>query len=428
MTFEVLGPSTTPAVLATTEAVPKVSPGLPCKNVDLQTQQYWTARDTVFSQSNGYQPLALVNDEPVTRGLLAAVLPCIPAGIPPGGFPGPGSSGDSGWFFGMPRTSPQPPPAYESRRLMDTRYRAFGSVINLNPACFGEVYWVGGTVGSMYMVFAIWLPYGQWVAGDLPVIVHFRPFYGPAYDKAQENAGKAGVPSVLGIDGGHQTFLDGAWYYLLGTMAFAQQMIATQRLAVLVMPVPPKPMVEVPSIFPDAYRNDVVGVTGDAIRKAVEKATAVGAGTVVASAERYIFTANSHGGAYLMDVAGKTRSGLRELWMFDAEGMGPALARSDLVRRLYVAQGANRGTLFDQGDGVPWEKQGNDWSAVDISQIPAAGSSLHDVCGRICFSHACSLSPTMAPLQFDSQFMGHKLTGATDCWENRREMWVRRGP
>lgn len=428
--FDVLGPGTTPSVSTVAEPSPRFGLSQPCKNVDLQTRMLWGSANGTpgWSQLNsGYAPVALVPDEAVTVWLQSEALPGSAPGIPLGGTPGP-SAGTSGWFFAMPAT-PHPPPDYESRRLMRTGGSPFGSVINLNPCCFGEVYWVGALVGATYMAFAVWLPYSHWVQGDLPVVVHFRPFYN---DRAYDIRAASGVPAILARDAaGHQPFLDAAWLYLLGQLAFVQQMLSARRVSILVYPVPPKPTApDAASIYPDEFRNNLVGVVGDAIKKAAERAGVVGAGTVSADLGKLIFSANSQGGAYLLDVANKVRSGLREVWMFDADAkaMQQAFTLTGMVRRLYVAQSARRGNLFNGGQGVSWEKQGDNWSTVDISSIPTHGSNLHDVCGRICFSHASALSPTMASLQIDPTLMDKTLTDATDCWGDRQEFWKKRGP
>ncbi len=426
--MRILGPHTRPAVDIVAETSPITDPTLPCKNVDLQTQQLWgSARGRWSPFNSGYLPVALMPDVGVTVGQQAQVMPGTAAMVPKGGVPGPGAGQTSGWFFGM-APSPNPPPDFSSRMLMSSDHTASGSVINLNPSCFGEVYWVGGSVGPVYMLFAVWLPYSRWVQGDLPVIVHFRPYYNdPVYGEAQRNA-KGGIPPVLGRDsGGHQPFCDAAWYYLVGTIGFVQQMLATRRLGVVVVPMPPIPDdPRAPSIYPDAFRNNATGILSDVLDEAIATAGSTAAGKVNASLDNLIFTANSQGGQYLVDVAGKTRSGLREIWMFDANGMSAGFGMTSFVRRMYVAQSGNAGVIPQSAPGPVYEKEGDDWSVVDVSKIPSNGSSLHDMCGRLCFSHAAGLSPTLSALKVDPNLMDKTL--ATSCWPDRQEIWIKRGP
>jgi hypothetical protein len=435
--FEVLGPMTSPGSVLT-QSEPEVRDGLdlPCKNVDLQTKARWASsrgRAGWTQDSSGYLPLAMVSDVAMTEALQNS--------IAPGTSSGPGLARTGGWFFSVPR-APQPPPDVDSRRMMKGPSSPTGVIINLNPCCFGEVYWVGGTVGKTYMAFATWIPYAQWAADDLPIIVHFRPYYNDSsYSEAATLAQKQGVPAVLGQDSQkRQSFLDGAWYYLLGMMGFVQQMLAARKVAVIVVPVPPVPSAIAASdqdsstIFPKSFPQQLSSTVVAVVAQANAKAAQTRAGGVTPSADRFIFTANSQGGAYLMGAAKAMKSGLREIWMFDCNTMEDAWAIRGVSRRLYVAQPRSHQILLrsaqqaSAGSGSPWEYEGNDWSVVDVSKIPSRGVSMHDFCGRVCFSHAAKVSLILPPLRDPSQRLDMTLSGSgISCWD-RLEFWKQRSP
>jgi hypothetical protein len=344
-----------------------------------------------------------------------------------------------GWFFSIPQPEPQNPadgsPSVVGRRvMMQNAARPHGAVINLNPSCFGEVYWIGGNVGGTYMAFAVWLPYEWWVSAKLPIIVHFRPNYEAAeYREATQDAKNQRVPEVLARDKqGRQQFLDAAWYYFLGPLAFVQQMIAVRRLAILVMPIPPT--TTKPILHPDAFFKDFVSIIQEVVSEAINQGHGAQAGRVTAAADGFILTGNSHGGTYLMKAARMLESAkrLKEVWMFDtADTMGEALELYGVVRRLYFAQrrlGAIPTPKKDKaGVGNDFERQGADWSVVDISGIPAHGQSLHDFCARLCFSHAVALISHLANLNWKPRVMNETLDIFKDrCWLNRLEFWRRR--
>lgn len=430
--FEVLGPGTKPAVATVAKSSGDVRKGLdlPCKNVDLQTGAQWAMsaeRAKYTAPESGYMPLSLIKDVGITAGLQRALIPGATAG---GGL---GKTG--GWFFSTPKGTSTSP--YDSQLMMASPGRPFGEVINLNPACFGEVYWVGGAVGQTYMVFAVWLPYREWVSAELPIIIHFRPYYNDsAYGEAEQNAGAQGVPLVLGKDKqGRQTFLDGAWYYLLGLMGFVPQMLAMQRLAAMVLPMPPEPKMMPQSdrgstLYPNTFIADLPSIVSQVVDAAVNVAGKSGAGEVSASTEHLIFTANSQGGAYLNAAVQALRSAVNEVWIFDGNQMDAA-RKVSVASRLYIAQ---QGTYRDllampaSGAGVrlPWELEASTLSVVDISRVPDNGSDRHDLCGRVCFSHAASLSPLL--VKFPPSNKLNRTIGPTEaeCWPDRLEFWIQR--
>jgi hypothetical protein len=382
---------------------------LACKNVDLQTGGFWAC---AVKEPGGYVPLSLQSDVKPADAL---------------------RGGKIGWFFPIPNSGTG------LRWMFDSSHKVQGSVINLNPSCFGEVYWVGGAVGGVDMAFAVWLPYSRWVTlieqerqTPLPVFVHFRPNYDLTkygYGEAAQWARAQNVQVVLGRDSQQmQPFLSAAWYYFVGPLAFVQQLLAVQRLAVLVMPIPPPTNRGI--LHPDAFFTDFKSILLDVVSTAVGKASLTGAGSLLVRDDYFILTANSHGGLYLMNaVRTVSPAGLiKEIWLFDtdystmleAKNIGPRI-----LRRLYIAQAANRGTLFAGGQGDPnYEQQTSDWSAVDITSIPSMGTSLHDYCGRFCFSHAASLSPGIPALKPDSRF--NQTLQQNQCWPDRQEVWYKR--
>jgi hypothetical protein len=410
------------------ESQPRISPELPCKNVDFQTQGYWANAN---SYDGGYRQTGLVKDAAIMEALCKEALRA-PVANP--------AAVRAGWFFSIPQ--PEPPvvdgsPPIGRREMMRSETLPNGAVINLNPSSFGEVYWVGGDVGGTFMAFAVWLPYEPWPAGPLPVIVHFRPNYTlPIYADAQKNAKVQRVPVVLArvvlTEGGRkgekiQPFLDAAWYYFLGPLAFAQQMIAVRRLAALVMPIPPPTTEGIlhPEPFFKSFRATVVEV----VNRAIERASATPARKVAIADTGFILSANSHGGLYLMHAARLLMQSklLKEVWMFDTDistmREAKAIAAPGVIRRIYVAQSEGRG-LVSGGVGNDFERQvEGEWSVVDISRIPNHGTSLHDFCGRVCFSHAAALSPALTTLR-NPAVMDKTLT-TKSCWENRQEFWRR---
>ncbi|MGR6035772.1 MAG: hypothetical protein ACU4EQ_04390 [Candidatus Nitrosoglobus sp.] len=409
-------------LLSSRKFVPRIGVNVPCKNVDLQTGSRWACSSGFFGSSpdSGYRAISFEDDKNLMKALQQAILP----GIPP---PGWNSEGKSGWFFSMP-DAPHPPPDYDSRRMMKTEAIPFGSVINLNPCCFGEIYWVGGIVGSDYVVFAVWIPYSHWVTGPLPILFHFRPAYDddkyPMYRRARAAAVEQRAPAVFGalalpedFSALHQPFLDSAWYYLLGQMAFVQQMLATRRLAILVLMIPPT------SGGPDAFFTGFDELIVEAVDKALQKAAEVGSGSVSISKDGLILTANSFGGTYLMRASRNLKKGrLRELWMFDCTNMVEGWGVADVVKRLYIAQQGNRGSFFS-GRGSPFDREDDQRSIIDVSHVPAHGDSLHNFCGRLCFSHACSLSTLMTPLQADPLL--DRTLYTADC-DKDQEFWKKR--
>ena len=431
--FSVLGPSTNPAVLTVPEDQVRSALNLPCKNVDLQTKARWGSsrgRPGWTGDRSGYLPVALIADAPVTAGLQNALAPTTAAG---------GNLGKTGgWFFSCP-ADPKPPPDYDSRRMIKGPFPSdvAGAVINLNPCCFGETYWIGGMVGSTYMGFAAWIPYSSWVDGELPILVHFRPYYNdPSYREASDLATRQGVPAVFAQDKqGSQSYLDGAWYYLLGILGFVQQLLAAQRTAILVFPIPPLDLPKSDqggSLFPTAFVQQLPSVVAEVAAAAISKAVDVGGGGVTPAKDRLIFSANSQGGAYLMNAARAVKSGLREVWMFDCAAMEEAWNLGGMVRRLYVAQPERHAQLIQMAKSastqpnIPWEYEGNDWSVVDVSKVPCPGESLHNLAGRLCFSHAAKLSASLAPLKEDAQPFNVTLSGTSmSCWD-RLEFWKQR--
>ncbi len=354
---------------------------VPCKNVDLQSGARWACSSGFFETSpdSGYRAVSFDSDVEFMRALQVVIKPAIP-------HPAYDSNGKSGWFFSMP-DAPKPPPDNDSRQMMKTEWMPFGEVINLNPCCFGEVYWVGGIVGGDYIVLVVWIPYSHWVTGPLPILFHFRPAYNDCiYDEARAAARDERVPVVFGAlsqslcdknkplrkpqdNSLHQPFLDSAWYYLLGQMSFVQQMQAAQRLAILVMMIPPT------SGGPDAFFTQFDNLVTEAVDKAVERAVDVGAGPLTVSKEGFILTANSFGGTYLSRAANNlTKEQLRELWMFDCTNMKEGWNITQAVRRFCIAQAGNRRNFFD-GRGHPWDREGNDWSIVDVSRVPDHGDN-----------------------------------------------------
>ena len=299
------------------------------------------------------------------------------------------------------------------------------------------MYWVGGYVGGTYMAFAVWLPYDRWVKASLPVIVHFRPYYvAGQYGEAAAGAAQQGVPQVLAHDKvGQQPFLDGAWYYVLGFMAFVQQLLSVLRTAIIVVPIPPKDIPqsdqEGGSIFPKPFIASWPAVVLDAVGAAIDKASDIGAGKVIPAADQFIVTANSRGGLYLINALKNVSKGVREIWMFDCLSMDDAWAFSDVNLRLYIAQPGSFRSLFQHGgsggDAPQTEREGNDWSVVDISRVPAHGSILHDLCGRLCFSHAAALSSHLPAIKPNPKLLDVTLTSATSCWD-RLEFWKVRMP
>lgn len=379
---------------------------LPCKNVDLQTGGFWRP---VWTWGGGYFPVDIQKHIPAAEAL---------------------KNGKPGWLFSIPFQD-----AMGLRWMLDSTQRAYGAVINLNPACFGGVYWVSGTVGGVYMAFAVWLPYARWVESALPIAVHFRPNYDLnkfGFGEAVQGASTQGVPVVLARDRTlAQPFLSAAWYYFLGGIAFVQQMLAVQRLAALVMPIsPPVTMTTRSFLHPEAFFQDFGRIITCVVNQAVQLANSTGAGAVDVRDDYFIFSANSQGGVYLMHAANRPTQlrPVREIWMFDTNRPTMQDAKNmkgDILRRLYVAQSVNRDQLLTGGQGSQYERQTAEWSAVDISGIPNMGTNLHDYCGRFCFSHAVALSPAVAPLKQDSQLL-NKTFQDPRCWPDRQEFWRKR--
>jgi hypothetical protein len=409
----------------------KVRPRLdqPCKNVDLQTNAQWAmsqSRNGYTAPASGYTALSTITDVPITAGLQNELVPSAASGQ------GLGKTG--GWFFSLP---PSGTP-FQNQMMMAEQRRPFGQVINLNPACFGEVYWVGGVIGQTYMAFAVWLPYQKWADGTLPVIVHFRPYYNDtAYGEAIRGAAKQNVPSVLATDGtGRQVFLDAAWYYLLGLMGFVPQLLAARRLGAIVFPVPPRPDTVTPSdqgntLFPKTFANSLRSALADVVAVAVDAAGKTEAGKVPVTTDRLIFTANSRGGKYLNAVLPSVKPAADEVWIFDGNNMDQS-PKGSTASRLYIAQSGTYRNLLSQPAGtqnvrLPWELEAEGLSVVDMSAIPdQPGMDRHNMCGRVCFSHAAALSPLLATLRQSSQLNRTLGPNEADCWPDRLEFWVTR--
>jgi hypothetical protein len=91
-----------------------------------------------------------------------------------------------------------------------------------------------------------------------------------------------------------------------------------------------------------------------------------------------------------------------EVWIFDGNDMD-APRKVSGASRLYIAQSRTYRDLLAMpagGAGVqlPWELEAANLSVVDISAVPDKDPNRqdrHNMCSRVCFSHAASLSPLL---------------------------------